>query len=217
MTNRNPISVVRQTGVSMIETMLVMPIMLVIGLGIIHGGLVFQAQSNLEYAALMAARAGAANNIDIEAMVVEAEYRMRATTGVSAENQDDIDGALGRFNIEVLNPTQGMFNDCGLPPATPGVCNGSLICQELPFFGLQFYDHNDLRCDGANIQDANLLRVRLTYLYDSKVPLLNNIRFIGESSLPEAIAGTPITAVATVRMQSPARLTEFNQPYIYSD
>ena len=54
----------RESGVSMIETLLVLPITLIIGAGIIHGGLVYQAQANLEYASLMAARVGAASNID---------------------------------------------------------------------------------------------------------------------------------------------------------
>lgn len=198
----------------MMETMLVMPIMLVIGFGIVHGGLVFQAQSNLEYAALMAARVGAASNIDINKMITEAEYRMRATTSVDGEDQAAIIDELSHFSITVLNPTVGIFDSCGRQPTyDPGNCFSLGIC-EIPYFGLQFYDRtnpsND--CNGVSIQDANILRIRVSYTYDSKIPFLNRIRFIGEPERPEA-EGVEISAVATVRMQSPAHLTFENQPY----
>ncbi len=123
----------RQRGVSMVETMLVLPIMLMLGFGIVHGGLVFQARSNLEYAALMAARVGASTSIDIEAMEEEVVKRMGASRA-----QSDIAPPL--VQITVLNPTRAMFDSCGkLPSFPPNACADSPLDEcEIPNFGLQF-------------------------------------------------------------------------------
>lgn len=209
--NRSP-----QSGVSMIETMLVMPIMLIIGFGIVQGGLVYQAQANLEYAALMAARVGASTSINVNQMAREVAYRMQATSGIDGSDDDAVLGQLGNISVEVLNPTLEMFQACGEQPSfdttdcyNPGRC-------EIPYFGQQFYDNQILACNGASIQDANILRVRVTYRYNSGIPFVSNIRLVGESNFPDGDNGTDITAVATVRMQSPARLTLANYDSIYS-
>ncbi|MCG8314432.1 MAG: pilus assembly protein, partial [Pseudomonadales bacterium] len=43
----------------MAETIIVFPVMMLVGLGIVHLGLIYQAKSNLEYAAFMSARQSA--------------------------------------------------------------------------------------------------------------------------------------------------------------
>ncbi|MBA54659.1 MAG: hypothetical protein CMK89_09405 [Pseudomonadales bacterium] len=202
-----------QSGVSMMETMLVMPIMLLIGFGIVHAGLVYQAQANLEYAALMAARVGAASSIDVTAMRTEAEYRMRATTGVDGSDLDAVSKEFENIRITVLNPSREMFDTCGERPINTNDCVNDNNC-EIPYFGQQFYIRGN-ECAGASIQDANILRIRVSYTYNSRIPFLNNIRFIGEPGREEE-EGIDITAIATVRMQTPARLTLANQDNIIS-
>ncbi|RLT97956.1 MAG: pilus assembly protein [Ketobacter sp.] len=196
----------KQAGVTMVETMLVMPIMLLIGFGIVHAGLVYQAQANLEYAALMAARVGAASNIDMAAMKKELEYRMRATSGVDGSDADVVTEELNKMGIEVLNPSYQMFLDCGQQPVITSGCAEPSNC-EIPYFGMQFFDHSATICSNVSIQDANILRIRATYTYNSRIPFLNRIRFVGEGALPPEQDGITVSAVATVRMQSPARLS----------
>jgi Flp pilus assembly protein TadG len=75
----------KQSGVSMIETIIIFPIVLMIALWIIHIGLVYQARANLEYAALMGARVGAVTNIDIGRMREEIARRL-APSQVGAES-----------------------------------------------------------------------------------------------------------------------------------
>lgn len=208
----------KQAGVSIVETMLILPIMLIVGFGIVHGGLVFQAQSNLEYAALMAARVGASKSINVTDMINEVEYRMRPTTSVEGDNANAIVDQRSKVRIEVLNPTVGMFYSCGRQPTyLSDDCYSQTYC-EIPYFGMQYLDRADPAndCNGASIQDANILRIRVTYTYDSKIPFLNRIRLVGESA-PEDAQGIDISAVATVRMQSPARLTSSNFDFIYSE
>ena len=110
-------------------------------------------------------------------------------------------------DIQVLNPTQEMFNDCGEQPIDDGNCAALPGC-EIPNFGLQLRPRTEI-CDGASIQDANLLRIRVDYLYDTKIPFLNRMPFTRGAFAQDSLAGDGVNvfAVATVRMQSPARRT----------
>jgi Tfp pilus assembly protein PilV len=196
----------KQVGVSMIETLIVTPIFLLIGLGFVHLGMVFQAQSNLEYAALMAARIGASTNINVQAMEQEVLRRMAPSQFVSDQ------GALPVVVVDVLNPTVAMFDGCGVTPTyNPDNCAGANC--EIPYFGLQFRN-NAAVCGGVSIKDANILRIRVSYPYDSKIPFISRIKLIGEDAAPNQSPGSVLTAVATVRMQSAPRLTINNQAFI---
>ena len=198
-----------QSGMSMIETLMVLPVMLLIGMGIVHLGLVYQTRANLEYAALMAARVGSVNGIDIAAMTQEAAFRMTPShIGPGAPLVND-------FKITVLNPTLAMFARCGELPVDTSNCRLPLARCEIPNFGLQ-YRVADTSCAGFSIQDANILRIKVTYTFDSKVPFMNTRLFSGDNPDNPANplrSGTDISAVATVRMQSPARHTTFNDDY----
>lgn len=196
----------RQAGVSMVETLMVFPVVILMGLGIVHLGLLYQARANLEYAALMAARLGAVTSIDIPRMQVEAANRMAASrVGPAVVNPNNI-------QIRILNPTLAMFSDCGTPATEPGACFGS-DC-EIPNFGLQFRNSSILACDGANIQEANILRIQVSYNFDSKVPFMNMKLFATDTDdVDGQDNGVWINAVATVRMQTPARRKDNNQDY----
>lgn len=202
----------------MVETMIILPIMLILGFGIVHAGLLFQAQSNLEYAALMAARVGASTSIDLQAMEAEVLRRMRASDPRLRPDYDG--GVIPDMVITVLNPTYAMFDSCGRRPTyNPDVCDGPFGECEIPNFGLQFRDRSgDALCDSqATVQDANILRIQVRYGIDTKVPFMDWIQFPGSNQSltddPDGLIqnGYPVTAIATVRMQSPARITFANQ------
>ena len=197
-----------QAGVSMIETLLVFPIILFVGLGIVHLGLVYQARANLEYAALMAARVGAVESIDIPRMIDEVAKRMKPSIIGDATA---IDRAL--ITIEMLNPTVAMFDACGVPASDVDAECSQEQC-EIPNYGLQYRPVDDGECGSASIQDANILRIKVTYRFNSMVPFMN-VRLFSRDTENSINDGTPdsgmdISAVATVRMQSPARYTLAN-------
>lgn len=198
----------RQKGVSMVETLLVFPVAILMGLGVVHLGLLYQARANLEYAALMAARVGSVTSIDISRMQQEAATRMAASRiGSSTILPSDI-------QIQVLNPTVQMFYGCGEPASMGAVCDGILSRCEIPNFGLQFRDPDVTSCDGTNYQDANILRIRVSYNFDSKVPFMNMKLFATDTeNTAGQNNGTIINAVATVRMQTPARMVLANQTH----
>jgi len=58
----------KQFGTSMVEFLIVIPMLLFVGLGIMQFGLVYHAKSVLNYATFEAARAGAVNNGQVEVM-----------------------------------------------------------------------------------------------------------------------------------------------------
>lgn len=198
-----------QSGMSMIETLIALPVMLLLGMGIVHLGLVYQARANLEYAALMAARVGSVTGINIAAMTQEAATRM-VPSRIGPANPP-----ITAFQITVLNPTLAMFASCGQLPVNTSDCQAPLARCEMPNFGLQ-YRVADRSCAGFSIQDANILRIKVTYAFDSKIPFMNTRLFSGDdpgNSANPLHSGTNISAVATVRMQSPARHTVFNHSY----
>lgn len=200
-----------QKGVSMIETLLVFPVIFLMGLGIVHLGLVYQAKSNLEYAALMAARVGSVSSIDITRMRNEVVARMAPSQIGSAPIH------AGDVSIEIINPTVAMFAACGQTPLDTSLCLGANC--EIPNFGLQYRSTAPI-CNGASIQDANLLRIKVTVRYDTKVPFMNVRMFsndtgnAGGATGPASGSGIDISAISTVRMQTPARMTADNQGFI---
>lgn len=194
-----------QQGVSMIETLMIFPIVLMIALWVIHLGLVYQARANLEYAALMGARVGSVSSIDISAMQTEIARRLAASqVGPTPVVPGDI-------SIIVLNPTRQMFLGCGVPRSDgSNDCGAGTPNCEIPNFGLQFRGVDPTECGTASIQDANILRIQVSYQFDSKIPFMNVPLFASDSGDTQGTVGTTVTAVATVRMQTPARRTSQN-------
>ena len=114
--------------------------------------------------------------------------------------------------IRILNPTREAFED--FSEEVDGV-------REIPNDRLQARSTVIGARSGLNIQDANLLRVEVTYGYELKVPLVN--WFISRVLLSVRGGGSrmdafeqqmlrrmrlPIVATSTVRMQSPARTSD---------
>ncbi|MFL6575815.1 MAG: DUF6531 domain-containing protein, partial [Povalibacter sp.] len=114
--------------------------------------------------------------------------------------------------IRVLNPTREAFDDFG--EEVEGVI-------EIPNDRLHARSTTVGASSGINIQDANLLRVQITYGYELKVPLVN--WFISRVLLAVRRGGAnmdpfeqqllrrmrlPIIATSNVRMQSPARMSD---------
>lgn len=195
-------------GVAMVETLLVLPILLMLGLGIVHLGLVYQAKSNLEYAALMAARVGASTSIDITEMRQEVLRRMQAAD-TRIEDLSD----LSRVEIEVINPDMSVFSDWGGPPTEGAVCaSGYSNSCEIPNDSLVFRPTTLGGSSGVSIQDANILRIKVVYYYDSRVPLMK--AFYVDRRAEGVETGVELIAYSTVRMQSPARLTDSNINFI---
>jgi len=189
-------------GAAMIETIIAFPVLMMLGLGILHVGLIFQAKTNLEYAALMAARYAASteggfNVLDLEDIIW---HRMRA----SRYHPDDAITPKDRNNItiEVLGPSTEMFDDFGVNTSLDGTDDECpMVDCIIPNDNLINRSTTSGSASGVSIQDANILRLKITYGLDTKVPFMRPF-FINSSKL---LSGTEISATGIVRMQVPAR------------
>lgn len=224
----------KQRGATLAEFVVVGPLAFLLILAIVQLGFMFMARSTLNQATFMAARAGALHNADpavIRSALVKGLIPFyqdttqtsditRLSTAWLAAQADLL--VPTRLKIDILNPSPGSFKDYGV--ADPANGNRRYI----PNDNLQFRTVSIGKESKQTLMDANLLRIRVTYAYELKVPLISyiyqrvmcggsgggNIAFGDDTSLLEA-AGlpncvyylqgrTPIVSYATVRMQTPA-------------
>jgi hypothetical protein len=239
-----------QLGQSMTEFIIVTPVMLMLVLGGLQFAFIYQAKITLNYAVFEAARSGAVRNAD--RTVIEnglarglapiytffganTNVVQRVAAVQNARNRviDDIRGTNARGRnpqltpfacIQQLSPTPAAFRDHGVTiPIQP------TPVREIPNDNL-LYRPPRVGSSGLSVQDANLLKLRVTYCYPLIVPVID--RMITSLALglqgpfttaatatPAAAPGLgafqracyqanrlPIVAQSVVRMQSPARI-----------
>lgn len=205
----------RQWGAAIVETTIALPLLIVVILAAVQFGFVYQAKATLNHAALQAARAGAVSNATPNAIrhglarglapLRSPESSLQGVAAAVARIEGEL---LTDARIRILNPTREAFEDFAVE--VDGV-------RELPNDRLHVRDTQPGASGGLNIQDANLLRVEVTYGYELKVPLVGGFiaRLLSSARERDAfhqqLLGRnrlPITATATVRMQSPLRFSE---------
>jgi len=231
----------RQRGAAMAETLVVFPILLLLGLGMVQMALIFEAKATLNYAALLAARQGAMFNEDPDNPGVQVSLEpdamlagvqagllpIYAKDGAMSESElnDVQDDIRNNTLITVVNPTHEAFQEFGV-----GTCGGVSGECFIPNANLRGYTQvpDPAGASGINIQDANLLRIRVVHNYELQLPLIRGIinaavetlfdpddapyhRWFVESPGNPRI---PIMSTATVRMQSPAMRYTTNEDQI---
>jgi hypothetical protein len=207
----------RQRGAAIVETAIALPLLIVVILAAVQFGFAYQAKATLNHAALQAARAGAVANAAPNAIrrgLAQGLAPLRspdASLQGVAEAVARIEGELlTDARIRILNPTREAFDDLAVDVDVDGV-------RELPNDRLHVRDTRPGAAGGLNVQDANLLRVEITYGYELKVPLVGGFlsRLLssereGDSFHQQLLRRNrlPISSTATVRMQSPLRFSE---------
>jgi hypothetical protein len=217
----------RQDGVTMVEFAIVSPLAVLFVFAIIQLGLTFSAKAVLNEAAFMAAREGSVQNASKDHMddalekalipfyqdTTERNAVVRLGAAWLASKRD-----AAFMKIERLSPSDEAFDDFGLPDGD----HTNII----PNDNLDFRPHSVKGpTSGLSIQDANALKIKVTYGYKIKVPLMESviksvmcgfdtgINAFGRGG--PAPAGNdcsdfynqgriPIVAYATVQMQTPA-------------
>jgi len=208
-----------QRGAAIVEAVVALPILLAVILGTIQFGFIHEAKAVLNHAVLQAARTGAVSNAEPDA-IRRGLARGLAPLYVQGSSLQDVATTVARLNtqlrsdaqIRILNPTREAFDDFAVEV-------GGL--RQIPNDRLHMRSTGIGERSGLNIQDANLLRVQVTYGYELKVPLVDWFisrallrirRSLGNPSPFEqqllARTRLPIVATSTVRMQSPARLSD---------
>lgn len=201
----------KQRGQSMIEFTIVIIPMLFLILAAIQFVLIYQTKITLNYATFEAVRAGTLENASRKAVENGftrgfAPLFARFPTTMekdSAKNyiklSEKVTGAResvrkeiedGFVEIKLLNPTTTMFNAF---PLTNEIPNDHLGFRKL--------------MGGINLQDANLLKIRITYCMKLIVPMVSSFitAAAGGSCDSSKENRFPIISQTIMRMQSPAR------------
>lgn len=215
----------RQEGATIVESVLGIIVVLLVGMGIIQWALIYHAKVLLDYAALQGARAGAVRNAQPEAITAGVARAMLPLylpptnmAGVDQTVQEVADDLRKFARLRILNPTQEAF-------AAYGRTNASGQTY-IPNMYLTARSSTIKPPAKINIQDANLLKIQITYGYELDVPIIDElltsalqIPFVGDVVTPSGYSSfeqfllskgrLPMVATATVRMQSPAYLSRY--------
>lgn len=171
-------------GQGLVELIIVLPVLIFLIMGIIQFALLYQTRSVLNHATFLAARAGALNNGQLGGFnPLGAGIRQGLAAGLAPLfNHGTTIAALTQAranaftevrnpfitNINIISPTRQMQNDFGIPRVGGG---GG---REIPNDSLQYRDSAQVGATSkVSIQDANLLKIEVTYCARLIVPIAN--------------------------------------------
>ena len=173
-----------QNGHAMTEFVIVIPVLILLIFGTIQIGLIYSAKVTLNYATFQAARLAATNNGTYSSLrrglirglaplytsssdLDGIKYDIAKGVDSNATRRDAKSEVDGYTRIIRLSPTAAAFSQ----NASNVNADGTI---EIPNDNLMFRPDND-DFDGANLQDANLLKIRVQYCYRLMVPIVNKI------------------------------------------
>jgi len=191
----------RCRGVSAIETMLALPMLMMVGGGALQFGLVLHAKHALNHALVEAARAGSVAHADPVAtreglalglmpwLFGAADLRESAVNRVRAISHVAQAEARGELRLEQLSPTDASFADWAEPardvtgeriPGVREIPNDDLVhrLRRPPPGGASTADRRGEpigAASGQTLADANLLRLRLDYGVPLSVPVIGRV------------------------------------------
>lgn len=216
-----PHGVWRQSGSTMVEFVVVGPLITLLGLAILQYCMMFFAKSQINHAAFMAARAGSVINAQ-KSKIQEAYmgaliplYGGGRNAGelLEAKLRVEADMTADTLRIEMLNPTKESFDD----HATNAALNAQYGVRVIPNSSLAQHPNLDRigTASGQSIQDANLLKLRITHGYKPKIWLVGMLytKYLGwldtkgDSFKSQLIQDgrIPVVTHVTLEMQSDAR------------
>jgi len=173
-----------QNGHAMTEFVIVIPVLILLIFGTIQIGLIYSAKVTLNYATFQAARLAATNNATYSALrrglirglaplytsssdLDGIKYDISEGVDSNATRRDAKSEVDGYTRIIRLSPTASAFTGNSSNINADGII-------EIPNDNLMFRPNNVV-FDGANLQDANLLKIRVQYCYRLMVPIVNKI------------------------------------------
>ena len=219
-----------QHGATLVEFVIVGPLVLFIMLVLMQYALLFHAKSQLNYATFEAARAGTVSNARPEAMRTAFD---RAMTGYHGGGTTTAELALSRAKalaeapfarIEILSPTKESFDDYHSPALATRlgaprrvIPNANLAHLACPIDRPGCKHDPASNASGQTLHDANLLKLRITYGIPAQkqIPLAGPfmaraLAVLDPTDRDAFRAGLvadgriPIVAHTVMRMQSPA-------------
>lgn len=167
-----------QRGSAMIEFVVVGPLLALLGTTVLQYALMFNAKNMVNHAGFMAAREGAVANARPE-RVRNAYARALVPLYGGGRTATEIREALRtatddmvNTRIELMNPTTEAFARYGNDPALMAKYGGR---RAIPNSHLGLRPTTVDATSGVSIQDANLIKLRITHGYELKVPLASTV------------------------------------------
>jgi len=205
----NRLGPVHQHGQSLTEFLVAMFGFGLLLLGMLQAILLYRAKTTIDYAAMEAARAGALHGVDMGQMqkgLARGLTPLYATATASPSIAGTAEAyakayvaTLAFGTITVLSPTAASFDDF-----KEAQYDGTMA---LPNDTLNFRSTAVGTAGGLSVQDANILKIQVSFTYPLIVPIID--RMVGTADLKRSaveghtVYSTPIVTTAMVRMQSP--------------
>lgn len=200
----------RARGQSLIEFVVCIVVLGPLLLGMFQAILLYRAKTVLDYATLQAARSGATNSAQMSAMCQGLAggltplytHQASATALLTAYGLARADACVGNAaQITIISPTQAAFSDWK-ETQYDGVT--AIPNDSLPYRGSKVGTRS-----GMTVQDANMLKISVTYKYPLVVPVIDRmigtIDAVRTAAEGHTVYSLSIASQATVRMQTPIR------------
>lgn len=204
MNRKNDIAV-QQSGQATIEYLIVLPVLLLLFLASLQFVFIYETKLTLNYATFAATRSGALNNGSMKAIQdgLASGLAPLFTHGDNlqalkdARKQADTETSDSKLTeIRIINPTPSAlseFNTSGT-----GIPNDNLMYRDDAPGG-----------SGMNVQDANLLKVRVTYCARLIIPVIKEMIYgivVAHSQILSS-SGGPL--LSTLKVDTPASSSNF--------
>lgn len=204
-----------QRGSAMIEFAVVGPLLTLIGTVILQYALMFNAKNLVNHASFMAARAGTMQNANLGSVQNAYAKALIPLYGGGRDTAELVQAyakaqadLAGNARIELLNPTKESFDDWNDTDL-----QAKYGARAIPNGSLSFKDPGQIKSNsGQNIQDANLIKLKITHGYELKVPLAGTMiqfmmKWMDNSTDPFATAmynqrRIPMVTNITMQMQT---------------
>ncbi len=164
----------RSSGQAIVEYIILFPVLLILIMGAIQIALLYQAKFTLNYATFMGARQGALKNANLnsikDGVAAGLTPLFMRWDGTGKPGLVDLSKARVIATIEVFNPMTAEVKIISPTQAAFDAIAGSGT--EIPNDNLMYRGGDG---DGMTIQDANLLKVRVTYCVKLVVPFVNRM------------------------------------------
>ena len=202
-------------GQSMVELLVILQAMLLLIMGAIQFALIYHAKITLNYAAYEAVRAGSLNNADYEAIQEGFARGLAPLYSYATDDDEQIDAYQDARDkiLEEFDSSDQLIRIERLSPQSNDFTDFALSDGNIPNDNLRYRTSDTGLTGHRNIQDANLLHLRITYWYPLYVPMVDSVIYSAICELSKWSDDTvcsgddkkiPLTAVAAMRMQSPA-------------
>jgi Flp pilus assembly protein TadG len=191
----------RSSGQAIVEYIIIFPVLLILIMGAIQIALIYQAKFTLNYATFMGARQGALKNANLnsikDGVAAGLTPLFMRWSGSGTPGLVDLSKARVIATIEVFNPMTADVRIISPTQAAFDALSGGGT--EIPNDNLMYRSGDG---DGMSIQDANLLKVRVTYCVKLVVPFVNRMIYSlvngiqGVKNLANEFFWTPATVAA---------------------